>query len=169
MEEYEQITVTRPFKFAKPSDLAEKIQAYFDSITVERQLTERVPVEGETIIVAGNKVQKYETRPVLDASGEPVVRVEYIRPATVTGMCLFLGITRNTLKQYKKKDGFSDVIEMAKMRLENYLEEKLEGNCVTGIIFNLKNNYGWKDKVEQEITGKDGASLVPPVINFVSK
>jgi len=35
------------------------------------------------------------------------------------------------------------------------LEQKLYGNAVTGVIFNLKNNFGWQDKTEQEVTTKE--------------
>ena len=34
----------------------------------------------------------------------------------------------------------------------------------TFAIFTAKNVLGWRDKVEQEITGKDGAPLGPSVI-----
>lgn len=44
---------------------------------------------------------------------------------------------------------FFDTIKNAKLKIENYLEKHLvTDNGVTGIIFNLKNNYGWKDKQE---------------------
>ena len=44
---------------------------------------------------------------------------------------------------------FFDIIKKAKLRVEEYLEKRLikDSSC-TGIIFNLKNNYGWKDKQE---------------------
>ena len=32
--------------------------------------------------------------------------------------------------------------------IEAHLEKKLFGNNVTGLIFNLKNNFDWKDKTE---------------------
>ena len=36
--------------------------------------------------------------------------------------------------------------------MEDYLEKKLlTGNSATGIIFNLKNNFEWKDKQEVEV------------------
>ena len=71
-------------------------------------------------------------------------------PYTITGLCIALDITRETLSEYLKKDEFSDTIKKAKIRVENYLEKKLItcNNNATGIIFNLKNNFGWKDKQE---------------------
>lgn len=38
--------------------------------------------------------------------------------------------------------------------VEVFLEERLQGTAATGTIFNLKNNFGWKDKTEQKLTGK---------------
>ena len=68
------------------------------------------------------------------------------RPYTVTGLALALDTNRQTLVNYEKKDEFFDTIKRAKMKCENYAEEELfRTSQVAGIIFNLKNNYGWKD------------------------
>lgn len=70
-------------------------------------------------------------------------------PYTITGLCMALDICRDTLCEYAKKDEFSDTIKKAKLKVENYLEKHLiTDSSTTGIIFNLKNNFGWKDKQE---------------------
>lgn len=70
-------------------------------------------------------------------------------PYTITGLCIALDICRDTLSEYAKKEKFSDTIKKAKLRVENYLEKHLiTDSGTTGIIFNLKNNFGWKDKQE---------------------
>ena len=72
------------------------------------------------------------------------------RPYTVTGLALALDLDRKALINYSKNEEFSNTIKKAKAIVENYLEEHLisgQGNS-SGIIFNLKNNYGWKDKQE---------------------
>ena len=47
---------------------------------------------------------------------------------------------------------FFFTIKKAKSKVEDYLEKKLlTGNSATGIIFNLKNNFEWKDKQEVEV------------------
>lgn len=70
-------------------------------------------------------------------------------PYTITGLCIALDICRDTLSEYMKNDEFSDTIKKAKLKVENYLEKHLiTDNSTTGIIFNLKNNFGWKDKQE---------------------
>lgn len=72
----------------------------------------------------------------------------------ITELAYFLDTTRETLSDYKEKDEYSDSIKKAKLRCEIELERNLlEGKVnPTGSIFNLKNNYGWKDKTEQDIT-----------------
>ena len=75
-------------------------------------------------------------------------------PYTVTGLCLALDICRDTLAEYAKKEEFSDTIKKAKLKVENYLERHLITNSsTTGIIFNLKNNFGWTDKQQLEHSG----------------
>lgn len=70
-------------------------------------------------------------------------------PYTVTGLALALNMSRQDLINYSNKEEFFDTIKKAKLKVENYLEKRLiKDNSCTGIIFNLKNNYGWKDKQE---------------------
>lgn len=70
-------------------------------------------------------------------------------PYTVTGLGLALDMSRQDLINYSNKDDFFDTIKKAKQKVENYLEKRLiKDSSATGIIFNLKNNYGWKDKQE---------------------
>jgi len=70
---------------------------------------------------------------------------------TVNGLCLTLGMTRETLLRYAEKPEFSDTIKMARTRLEHAWEQRLAGANVAGAIFWLK-NQGWSDKTEQAIT-----------------
>ncbi len=75
-------------------------------------------------------------------------------PYTITGLCMALDICRDTLSEYVKKEEFSDTIKKAKLKVENYLEKHLiTDSSTTGIIFNLKNNFGWSDKQQIEHSG----------------
>ncbi len=83
------------------------------------------------------------------------------KPLTITGLALSLDTNRQTLLGYegevegreKKDPKYVDTIKRAKMMCENYAEEFLyNGKNVVGAIFNLKNNYGWKDKSETDLT-----------------
>jgi hypothetical protein len=55
---------------------------------------------------------------------------------------------------YAEKDEFIGTIKAAKLRIENAIEQRLFFQNATGSIFNLKNNYGWVDKTEQDVTSK---------------
>ena len=74
------------------------------------------------------------------------------KPYTVSGLAYALGTNRQTLLNYEAKEGFFDTIKSAKAKIETFNEEMLYSKDVstTGVIFNLKNNYGWKDKQEIE-------------------
>ena len=76
-----------------------------------------------------------------------------VKPYTVSGLCLYLGISRDTLCEYEKK--FPDTVKGAKTRIENWIEEHAMTKDIDNVsaIFNLKNNFGWKDK--QEIESKN--------------
>ncbi len=74
------------------------------------------------------------------------------RPYTITGLCIYLDFTRQSLCNYEKDELYFDTIKKAKQRVENYVEEySLMGKLNPAVsIFNLKNNFGWKDKHEIE-------------------
>lgn len=71
---------------------------------------------------------------------------------TVTGLALSLDMTRTGLLDYcEKSTEFANTIKKAKARVERFIEQRLYSNNATGCIFNLKNNFGWKDKSETDI------------------
>lgn len=79
---------------------------------------------------------------------------------TITGMAYHLGFaSRQALINYEEREAFHDTIKKAKLRVENYLEQRLFGSAPAGTIFNLKNNFGWKDKSEHEHSGPDGSPI----------
>jgi hypothetical protein len=79
----------------------------------------------------------------------------------VAGLAYFLGFEdRSALDYYQDKPEFSRTIKRAKLRIEDALERHLaRAASVTGIIFNLKNNFGWKDAQEFQHTGAGGSML----------
>lgn len=72
------------------------------------------------------------------------------KPYTMSGLAYSLGIDRITLINYAKRDSFFTLVKKAKQKVEQQLEENaLMGKSnSTFTIFNLKNNYGWRDTVE---------------------
>lgn len=71
------------------------------------------------------------------------------RPYTMSGLANSLDMDRRSLVNYAKDEKFFLTIKKARQRVEQQLEENLYrlGNN-SGIIFNLKNNFNWKDTSE---------------------
>lgn len=109
--------------------------------------------------------RKYETVEELEEIIEKYFDICDIesRPYTITGLAITLGMSRQGLLEYctrvdENGEPFLYSIKKAKDRCEAKIEEGLLSGKynATGAIFNLKNNYGWRDKQEQEITGANG-------------
>ena len=74
------------------------------------------------------------------------------RPATVTGLCLWLDQTsREVLMSYQDKDEYTDTLLRAKLRCQEYAEEQMYTlKNPAGPIFALK-NFGWSDAKQVDI------------------
>ena len=115
---------------------------------------------------AGRPLQ-YETIEELEAAineyfeTDAYVEVGDVRvfAPTISGLAYHLDLSTESLRRYEGREEFSATIKRAKQRVEIALEQKLHGQNVTGTIFNLKNNFGWKDKIEQEHTGRNGGPI----------
>jgi hypothetical protein len=79
-------------------------------------------------------------------------KMKYIteeEPLSITGLANFLDVHRETILNYSKKEEFFDTLTRAKGLIHAYAESSLwKVKSVNGIIFNLKNNWGWKDQSE---------------------
>lgn len=84
------------------------------------------------------------------------------RPYTIVGLARHLGFkSRNSLLHYEGKPEFADVIIDAKMRVEEQRSEQLidRSGIPGGIIFDLKNNHGWRDESSVEVSGPNGGPI----------
>lgn len=81
----------------------------------------------------------------------------YIDVPAISELGLHIGLSRQGICEYGNKDEFSDTIKKAKQTIESFLEKNLTvGKAPVGTIFNLKNNFDWKDRSEQLITNVEG-------------
>ncbi|MDP4147375.1 MAG: terminase small subunit [Bacillota bacterium] len=143
--------IGRPLKFKTVEEMSNKINHYFDSITITHKLTDTIVDEYDS---EGKPVRTHE-EPKLNNAGEQIEYIEYIERPSILAMCRHIGIHRDNLLEYEKKEDYHDTIKAAKSRIEEYVEQQLyRKDQVTGIIFNLKNNFGWKDKTEVETSGE---------------
>jgi hypothetical protein len=76
-------------------------------------------------------------------------------PYTMSGLAYALGLSRQGLMEYKARDEFSDAIKKARAKIEADVERRMNSKdtFTPGLIFNAKNNFGWKDKTEVEHSG----------------
>jgi len=135
----------RPLKFKSVEELQEKIEQYFKSCWEQK-----VDMWGNPLFWKDEKGKKIMDKPVL----------KQIKPYTMGGLAVFLDCSRDTLVEYKGKKQFSDTIKKARDMIYAYKEESLyTKQNPTGVIFDLKNNDGWKDKVEEDHRFPDGLPI----------
>ena len=108
----------------------------------------KTPEEMQTVI---NKY--FET----DAWIEEGEKKEF-RP-TISGLAYALDFTTQSLRNYEFKEEYFSTVKRAKQIVEQALESRLYGNNVTGLIFNLKCNFGWKDNQETDKTSEVDALI----------
>ena len=69
---------------------------------------------------------------------------------TLAGLRLYLGMSKETWREYKVNPEFAQVISMLDLILEDYFEKKLQwAGSTQGAIFWLKNKAGWRDETTQ--------------------
>ena len=145
----------RPMKFQDIDELRARILEYFKNAAPhwEEQteyIDRRDPKSGKIVIEDGKVVQDKVIRKVKTKQ----------KPLTVTGLAVALGTSRDVLLDYEttyseKYPEFSNTIKEAKEQIKAYAEESLFGTNTAGVIFSLKNNWGFKDKYETENTNRE--------------
>ena len=145
----------RPMKFQDIDELRAMILEYFKNAAPhwEEQteyIDRRDPKSGKIVIENGRVVQDKVIRKVKTKQ----------KPLTVTGLAVALGTSRDVLLDYEttyseKYPEFSNTIKEAKEQIKAYAEESLFGTNTAGVIFSLKNNWGFKDKYETENTNRE--------------
>jgi hypothetical protein len=131
--------VGRPPKYPTPELMQEAIDEYF----FDKQPSVMKDIDGNVII---------------NGNGKPIIEMN---PPTISGLALHLGfVNRQSMYDYENIPEFSDTVKTARLRCENFVETGgMSGNVAPAMaIFALK-NYGWRDKTETELYGKDGGSI----------
>jgi len=128
--------------FPTPKDLSDKIKSYFDLC------------ESNTKIEYGKGGEEYE-------KPEPI-------PPTIEGLCVHLNITRKTLWNYEKSEGYEDyheIVALAKQRINaKLLELGLMFKAHSGLVqFIFKSTVqGYEDKSSLDVTsGGDKMGIAP--------
>lgn len=89
---------------------------------------------------------KKQLRKLIDAYFDKCEKKK--KPLTMGGLAVALDVDRRTIINYGNKDKFFPTIKKAREICEAYSEETLYTNRqVVGVIFALKNNYGWVNDI----------------------
>lgn len=101
---------------------------------------------------------------IWDDKTQTEIAVTNPAPYTMSGLARRLGIDRKTLLNYSKKDEFFPTIREARERVHEDVETRLMGTRnEKGAMFNLKNNFGWKDETKTDVT-TGGKPLPAPLL-----
>jgi len=118
----------QPMKFKSPEEMQAAIDEYFD--------------------YCDNRIKQ-----VYDKNSGTVIEVLHPAPYTILGLCRVLEIDRKTLLNYEKRTGYEEffhTVKKAKAKIAEDVEKRSFEGSPAGAIFNLKNNFGYKDKTEQD-------------------
>ena len=131
----------RPAHYESPEELESRINEYFDYIRGEWHNEDTIDEDGKPA-----KIRVWHRPP---------------EPATITGMCLYLGFeSRQSFHDYANREKFSYTIKKARLRIEAEYEKSAQlAKVPTFHIFALK-NLGWSDK--QEIDHTSGGEKIEP-------
>lgn len=118
----------RPLKFKTVEELIKAIEDYFD--------------------YCDNKTKEIHS----DKLGDMIVPDP--EPYCMSGLAYRLGLSRHGLINYKRRNKFLSTIKQARRRIEADVERRMnDKNTFTpGLIFNAKNNFGWKDEKHTDLT-----------------
>lgn len=163
-------------KFESPRKFEKQVGKYFDSIrsvepVLEKRLAYAKDERGQPLLDAdgglitekdkeGHDKRRWEL--VKTADGKPAKREVWLEPPTVTGLCAWLGISRETWREYAGKEGYAEVVESARRRIETYLQTRMieDGKSARGAIFSLQHNFGWKTRSEVSVDEPTRAAMV---------
>ena len=133
----------RPPTYKTAEEMQKVIDAYFDECD-------------------GTLLTDDDGEPVLDKYGNEIWLKR--KPYTVTGLAYALGFTsRLALINYEGKEEFVNTVKRAKMRCEQYAEERLfDRDGQRGAEFNLRVNHKWSAPKEEEGDDKGGGVIFIP-------
>jgi hypothetical protein len=127
--------------------------------------TTYIPEAGDLLLEYFTREPWVETeRTITRRDGQTVTEMVRL-PAelpTLAGFACVIGVHRDTLNEWQRKyPDFSDAVKKAKDQQERILV----ANGLCGLyegpfgIFTAKNILGWRDKVEQELSGPNGGPI----------
>lgn len=116
----------RPLLYQTPEEMEQVINEYFDH--------------------CDNRI-----RQVYSKKTDSVVEIIDPEPYTIAGLAYALGMDRRSLLNYAERDNFFLTVKRAREKVQLDVERRLMEGQTVGAIFNLKNNFDYSDKTEQQV------------------
>lgn len=137
----------RKRKYKTAAALERAVDAYFSAISYETPAVVSAPTGevGKDGSIKWKTVMLREKTDDPGVGGAPVKITKWLRPPSMAGLMLHLGVSRETWSNYGSMDGYKEVVERARARMEDYWTEKLEGKGARGAKFALSCCYGWRE------------------------
>ena len=133
------------------------VEDYFKKITY-KEPARRPGVWMHGKYIAGEEIK--------DCNGNPILLEQYIVPPSIVALQNHIGVSRETWSNYSDEEGYAEVIEYARRRVEEYLNRQLieMGRDNKGVIFSLENNFGYREKREDTVhqTSADISDTLTP-------
>jgi len=133
-------------QYETPDEMQAIIYLYFEDCKKNRDFLKAKP----------EKVDPEKEGAEVKSPVKPDTITDDLHPS-ISGLGVVLGLSRQGLINYEGRDEYVDTVRQAKSGIEAYNEQGLQQN-VHGIIFNLKNNFNWKDRQEFEHSGDIGSN-----------
>lgn len=146
----------RKKKYQTAAQLEQAVDRYFASISYEEpavvstptgEVDERGGVKWKTVML-----REKDGRPGMTGTGSPVTVTKWLKAPNMAGLCLSLGISKETWSSYGQDEKLKPVVERARARMEDYWCSKLDGKGAQGAKFALSSHYGW---TERHVMGLD--------------
>ena len=140
-------------KIYTPTTLETAVRRYFKSISREKTVTESVPTDKKD--EKGHII--FKTQPITNRLGKEMKTIEYIVPPSLAGLCAYLHIHRSTWNNYCEQEEYQEITGFVYEELKAWNENELlvrSGKDVKGIIFNLENNYDYRERKSVDLGGE---------------
>lgn len=142
------ITVAgRKRKYNTAAALERSVNAYFAAISYETPAVVSTPtgeVDEDGRVKWKTVLLKEKTKNT-GVGGKPVTVTKWLKPPSMAGLMLHLGVSKETWSNYGRMDGYRDVVERARARMEDYWAARLDGKGAQGAKFALSCCYGWRE------------------------
>lgn len=135
------------------ASLKRGVAAYWKKISYDRAVVIEELGEEDGKVIEKSVIAR-------DKDGNTITRRHWLQTPSLAGLCLHLGISRDTWSEYGRDPEMGPIVQEARLVVEDYWSNEL-GNDSKGARFALEANMGWNDRwtAKREIVHDAGNSL----------